>query len=313
MPCAKRSQLLLASATSAQQPGPSATQLPEVPIPASQQEAISAACKCLIPPLRPFLAKTPRPAKTAKGFSGSKLSAAASNRFAVEIPAGDTSAQGLVLLTGMVLDELAAQLKAQQGGGGAAAAAALAPGQVTVVHAREDALAAAKGRSGGRPVLGLQDACRQASLGGILVVVEPGISDVALLEQLVDEVWSGPAVLVLNPGWSQGDGLAAVPRGYAGLVDSFDVVYSFLPCAIQGLLGPKQGAVMRTGEAGSSKAPWRILYLLDDKFVQVGAMPRRPSPDDLQLAFINASAATSPLANTARFLKGLMPQKKDKQ
>ena len=60
---------------------------------------------------------------------------------------------------------------------------------------------------------------------------------VALLEQLVDEVWSGPAVLVLNPGWSQsqsqGGGLAAVPKGYAALVDSFDVVYSFLPCAIQ--------------------------------------------------------------------------------
>lgn len=38
--------------------------------------------------------------------------------------------------------------------------------------------------------------------------------------------------------------------------------------------------------------------------VQVGSMTRRPRPDDLELAFINASAATSPLTKTVKFFKG---------
>lgn len=40
-------------------------------------------------------------------------------------------------------------------------------------------------------------------------------------------------------------------------------------------------------------------------------MGRRPTSEDLELAFINASAASSPLTKTAKFLKGLMPKGKD--
>ena len=56
------------------------------------------------------------------------------------------------------------------------------------------------------------------------------------------------------------------------------------PPSLQGLLGSKQGAVMRTGEDSASKAPWKILYQLDGKFVQVGTMwvPQRcVSGDDV--------------------------------
>ncbi len=48
-----------------------------------------------------------------------------------------------------------------------------------------------------------------------------------------------------------------------------------------------------------------------DLWMQVGAMGRRPTGEDLELAFINASAASSPLTKTAKFLKGLMPKGKD--
>ncbi len=54
---------------------------------------------------------------------------------------------------------------------------------------------------------------------------------VALLEQLVEEAWTGPYLLVLNPTWSVTG--ATVPKDYQQLVESFEVVYSFLPISIQ--------------------------------------------------------------------------------
>ena len=40
-------------------------------------------------------------------------------------------------------------------------------------------------------------------------------------------------------------------------------------------------------------------------------MPRRPTSSDLELAYLNASAASSPITKTAKFLRGLIPGKKD--
>lgn len=52
---------------------------------------------------------------------------------------------------------------------------------------------------------------------------------VALVEQLVEEVWQGPAAITLNPEWSA----VPVPVQYKSVRDSFQVVYSFLPVSIQ--------------------------------------------------------------------------------
>jgi hypothetical protein len=51
---------------------------------------------------------------------------------------------------------------------------------------------------------------------------------VALVEQLLEEVWVGPAAAALNPTWQAGS-----PGQYQGLVDSFNAVYSFLPISLQ--------------------------------------------------------------------------------
>jgi hypothetical protein len=51
---------------------------------------------------------------------------------------------------------------------------------------------------------------------------------VALVEQLLDEVWSGPWALTLNPGWHSN-----TPAAYQGLVNSFEAAYSFMPIATQ--------------------------------------------------------------------------------
>ncbi|KAG2445463.1 hypothetical protein HXX76_000081 [Chlamydomonas incerta] len=288
-----------------------------VELPESQQAAVDAAVQCLLPALQPLLVAV-KPTKTAKGFSNRAKAGFDTNRFGIEIPVADGSAQAAIDLTATILNTATARLK--QRPGGASAAAVASPANWTIVHAREDALqlasSSARGKSGQQPqVLGLRQACQQPQLAGLLVLVEPQLDDVALVEQLLDEVWAGPAALVINPGWGQ-QGAAPVPAEYARAVDSISVVYSFLPCAIQGLLGPKEGAVLRTvdaagGATGGKPAPWRILLKQKEEFVQVGAMPRRPTSSDLELAFLNASAASSPLTKTAKFIRGLIPGKKD--
>lgn len=54
-------------------------------------------------------------------------------------------------------------------------------------------------------------------------------TQVALVEQLVDEVWQGPSAITLNAEWAS----LPVPAQYKTVRDSFQVVYSFLPVAIQ--------------------------------------------------------------------------------
>jgi hypothetical protein len=65
-----------------------------------------------------------------------------------------------------------------------------------------------------------------------------------------------------------------------------------------------QGAVLHRATDGPL---WRILYQVGSsgKHVQIGQSKTRPSSDDLQVAFINASAAQSPLSAAARGVKGL--------
>jgi hypothetical protein len=54
---------------------------------------------------------------------------------------------------------------------------------------------------------------------------------------------------------------------------------------------------------------WRILWRSGQQHVQVGRTKRRPTSDDLQLAFMNAAAADSPLTKTVKFFKGLTAKK----
>jgi len=138
-----------------------------------------------------------------------------------------------------------------------------------------------------------------------LLLVGPTTADVALVEQLLDEVWSGPFVIAINPTWTQG-----TPQQYQQLVDSFDAVYSFLPIALHGLLRGKEGAVLRRVAPGSSSAPWQVLMMTGaGDFVQIGQMKQRPEQNDLELIFMNASAASSPLTSIVKSVKGIFSKK----
>ena len=231
------------------------------------------------------------------GASGSSGGGSGSTRFAVELPVADTSAAA----TARLAADLVRRLPAAPGGGwtagvsdaAAAAAAASAPGVARALQLRE--------------------ACRADALGGALLIVAPSTAEVALVEQLLEEAWAGPAAVLLNPGWQQaGAGAAAVPKEFEALARSFEVAYSFQPIAVQGIVGAREGAVLRRpagsggGGGGGGAGQWQILsQQRDGRFVQVGQMKRRPAQSDLEIAFMNASAASSPLTGAVKGARGL--------
>ena len=64
------------------------------------------------------------------------------------------------------------------------------------------------------------------------------------------------------------------------------------------------------GAKGSS-SPWKIFMRKGQGWEAVGRMQRRPSNEDVEDSFYNASAAKSPLTQGAKFLRGLTQKKKD--
>lgn len=80
--------------------------------------------------------------------------------------------------------------------------------------------------------------------------------------------------------------------------------------SLQGLLGSKEGALVRHVERGSpAGVPWKVLQQDGSKFVQIGQPKARPQAAELELIFINASAAASPVTQAVKFFKGLTGKK----
>lgn len=58
----------------------------------------------------------------------------------------------------------------------------------------------------------------------LVLSASPPFLQVALVDQLLDEVWAGPWAVALNPGWYGGD----VPPQYKELVASWEAAYSLM-------------------------------------------------------------------------------------
>lgn len=142
---------------------------------------------------------------------------------------------------------------------------------------------------------------------------------VAVQLDQVDELlegWRGTGAVALNPTWST----AQLPDVHQRLVGSFDMVYCFMPLAIQvqwytclywhhiaqqGFFKTTEGAVFRWVRDSQASVPWAILRNMDGRWVQIGRQQRRPQTDELELALYNAVAAESALAQGAKALRGL--------
>jgi hypothetical protein len=249
-------------------------ELPSVSLPNSMDEAVAEAAGCI---------KTARGATSpinnakakAKGFSSSTTSSAPSQGSlvtAVEIPA-DSSPQALALL--------ACQL-----------AKNLSPSKLILV-ADQQVVNECKGK--GHPFtqcIGLQEACRQDKLRGVPLLTGLKVEDIALAEQLLSEVeLPGSQSIFLNCDF------IGAPKDFSGFIDQINVhtVWSFRPVEFSlGLLGKKEGAVLKRSDARDpTSGDWKVLYLLQDRFVQVGKSKTRPTIDEVENLVINASAAMS--------------------
>jgi hypothetical protein len=81
------------------------------------------------------------------------------------------------------------------------------------------------------------------------------VLQVALVEQLLDEVWAGPWALAVNPGWH-----ANTPAAYQGLVNSFEAAYSFMPIATQ--VGADAASQPFSAVCNSCRVWLRVAYAL---------------------------------------------------
>ena len=104
------------------------------------------------------------------------------------------------------------------------------------------------------------------------------------------------------------------PDAASVFANSFSVVYSYLPLAIQGVTGATtEGAVFKCVRGGAPEgSPWRILVKDDTgEYQQVGAMQRRPEQEDLESALYNAAAAKSKINKGIGLFRGLAEKAKN--
>ncbi|KAL6755308.1 hypothetical protein V8C86DRAFT_2678906 [Haematococcus lacustris] len=270
-----------------------------IAVPDSQEAAVEEAVQAVLSQLAPI---TSRPSKVvSKGFGVKPIPPALLH---VEIPIASQDPQPLTDLAFSLGAKLAAALRLSR------------PADTLLVFSDTGAVAHASRRlEGGSTtllqarVMELRQACRQEAVQApLLLMMAPTLEEVALAEQLVEETWSGGQVAVLvNAGFkAAGAPVVTLPQPQADFVGRLLDVYCFQPVSIKGFLGSKEGAVVRRVERGGAEAAvWRILLTRPGgRMEQVGQTRQRPSNTDLELAFINASAAASPLTNLVKAFRG---------
>lgn len=265
---------------------------------AQAREAIAAVC-----------AKRAKKAGKKRRSSGKAL---APLRVAVELPlASDAPAD----VRAMVVGACAGGVVGTAVYGDAAAAAATSGGKDDIrehVHI-DDAL-----RGVG---------CDLAMGEGAVALVGVADDQVAAARRVVELAGARPVVGVNVEWFHAGDGgvtfrAAAVdpddarrtPDATAVFANSFSVVYSYLPLAIQGVTGATtEGAVFKCVRGGAPEgSPWRILVKDDaGEYQQVGAMQRRPEQEDLESALYNAAAAKSKINKGIGLFRGLADKAKN--
>jgi len=78
------------------------------------------------------------------------------------------------------------------------------------------------------------------------------------------------------------------------------------------VVSTSQGALFAQVTQSGGQADWKILKKgWGDSWKVIGRMQRRPTPQDLEAAFYNASAAESPLTAGIKAIRQLVPSKKE--
>eukprot|EP00890_Picochlorum_soloecismus_P002500 jgi/Picsp_1/3250/NSC_06090-R1_protein len=147
--------------------------------------------------------------------------------------------------------------------------------------------------------LGSIDESMDADQGGkslpkVLLFIKPTISDMAVLERIVERWKEDKIYVLLNAEWSTGNGLASNVHGE--FAETFDSAYSFLPILVKAMMVQQlEGAVYKnvSVDDGSGK-PWKIFIMRNGGSEQIAQMSRRPSRDAVEASLYNALAISPP-------------------
>ena len=168
--------------------------------------------------------------------------------------------------------------------------------------------------------------CDLAMGEGAVALVGVADDQVAAARRVAELAGARPVVGVNVEWFHAGDGGVTFRAAAAARTDgpppdaasvfanSFSVVYSYLPLAIQGVTGATtEGAVFKCVRGGAPEgSPWRILVKDDaGEYQQVGAMQRRPEQEDLESALYNAAAAKSKINQGIGLFRGLADKAKN--
>ncbi|MCO5614814.1 hypothetical protein L7F22_069098 [Adiantum nelumboides] len=137
-----------------------------------------------------------------------------------------------------------------------------------------------------------------------MVILCPKLSDVSDIVRIAKAGDPRP-ILLLNPGWSLEEEEAEA--SHASFLQSFEVVYSYLPLAIQGFFSKTEGAVLKHVKSGAPAGrPWLVFAREGESMKCVASIKKRPTAIDLENALYNAMAANSPITKSIKFLRGLV-------
>eukprot|EP00897_Mesotaenium_endlicherianum_P003152 jgi/Mesen1/2865/ME000174S02112 len=138
---------------------------------------------------------------------------------------------------------------------------------------------------------------------GVVIFVGPQEHQAPAIQRLADSVGTCPAVIV-NPSWQEetgGDDLAS------RLLKSFEVCYSFMPLAIQGMFSKSEGAVFKFVRGGAPEGtPWLLFVMKNNKLEFATKLKRRPNSSELESVLYESMAANSPVSKSIQFLKGVI-------
>lgn len=149
--------------------------------------------------------------------------------------------------------------------------------------------------SGGLPhvtVAALEDSVQKPVPGGTRMVLVVNPSDKHLVHvRRVTAASSCPSV-ILNAQWDP-DNVASLQQPF---VETFEVLYSHQPLAIQGFFAKSEGAVFKNVASGPPSAtPWQIYW--NGKVIQ--ELKRRPSPEELEVVLYDRAAKDSAMVKAA--------------
>ena len=163
---------------------------------------------------------------------------------------------------------------------------------------------AAGGKLAGCQVASLASAIETPGTAGVSVIVNPSDKQLTLVQQLSVSAGLRPVVLV-NPSWTV-EGESKMSPVHVNLVNSFDVVYSFLPLSIQGFLNKSEGAVLKFVAGGSvSECPWYVFSMKDGKMQCVNKISKRPDAIELENALYQSIAASSPITRSVKAVRSI--------